>query len=56
MDKEEFAKLHYYLAKMKYELFNCMLTSNSEKVKNDFRKNIRAIERIEKIMFVNSSK
>lgn len=53
MNKEEYAKLHYLLAKMKYEEYKSLISENlSPKTKQNIKEMISCIEKIEKICII----
>ena len=53
MNKEEYAMLHYLLAKLKYSLYELMKEYNSHRLKNKYIDLIHKIECIEKA-YVNN--
>lgn len=55
MSKEEYAQLHYLLAKTKYELAKNLSLTNKDECFNEIRKAIRAIEVVERIMMLDGN-
>lgn len=56
MNKEEYAQLHYLLAKIKYEEVSTLMSSNiSDKAKNIIKDIISAVEKIEKVCILDGS-
>lgn len=54
MTREEYVELHRILAILKYEETKLLITGNLiKKSKNEIKNNLIAIERIEKIIFIN---
>lgn len=58
MNKEEYAYLHYLLAKIKYEEMETLCTSNNltDRAKSTIKDIINAIEKIEKTCILDGKK
>lgn len=52
MNKEDFAQLHYLLAKLKYELKMISFECHTEDYKKDLDEQIKAIDLIQKVFIV----
>lgn len=54
MNKEEYAKLHYLLAKVKYNLAEDLIRLSNKKLENKYRNIIQSIDEIEKLIFLDN--
>lgn len=52
MSKEDYAQLHYLLAKLKYELSMISFECHSEDYKKELEEQIKAIDLVSKIFIV----